>query len=826
MPAPASLTTHTLILPNGLHVVLCHAPRLKRCAAALRVAAGSHDVPQEWPGLAHFLEHLFFLGTERFPAAQNLMAFVQRHGGQVNASTRERTTDFFFELPPPVFADGLERLCEMLAHPRMAVDDQLREREVLHAEFIAWSRDEAARDQMKRLAPISMDHPLRWFHAGNRYSLLVPRASFQQALKDFYQRFYQAGQMTLSIAGPQPLAELKRLAERFGGLFAAGQRVEQRAPVPLMDGSFNGYAARDSRRTHLMFACEDLPDSADEAVGFLCFWLANAQAGGLIAALKARGWAETLTSEVMYQFQGQALINIEVALPAVFAGKRAPTDQPQSTVGGSLLAIKPAQPTVHDQVTALFFDWLMFFKTYYPALRTEYALLQQRRLDVGGALMLARHYSETPSRQAIPGLSDQGARALEALIDQLRADTFSPPLNPAKEADVPWRLPPANAFLHSAPLPAVICPPLTSLTFSDALPDSSGDGAVYLRWTLKNPAPALWQMLADSLKSLIDDAQQAGVSVAFTAYGNHWQLKVDGLTDPMPAVIEAVLKRLAQPDPTTLALYGQPSTEPRLIPIRQLLKTLPDHLMNRPSAKKPDTEQPLQSVWDNASWSGLALGFSLYQRNALLHAMSKTPGTPEKQILQPPSLPAGRRWHTEPSESSENAVLVFCPAPSHSSEDQARWRLLAHIVQTPFYQRLRVELQLGYAVFSGFRQIEGQSGILFGVQSPSATAEELAQHIEQFIEGMPALIASSDVAAERLAVVAQFDPAAMETVNAAQWWWNAHLAGFGDRALEDMKHYLSNFHEADLQAAFADLKRPDNARLYLSNRSSPGKSWR
>ena len=95
MPAPAHPHYLHLTLANGLRVSLRHAPRLKRCAAVLRVAAGSHDVPLAWPGLAHFLEHLLFLGTERFPTSEGLMAYVQRHGGQVNASTRERTTDFF-----------------------------------------------------------------------------------------------------------------------------------------------------------------------------------------------------------------------------------------------------------------------------------------------------------------------------------------------------------------------------------------------------------------------------------------------------------------------------------------------------------------------------------------------------------------------------------------------------------------------------------------------------------------------------------------------------------------------------------------------------------
>lgn len=147
MPAPTRPLPHTEILANGLRVTLRHVPGLKRSAAVLRVAAGSHDVPLAWPGLAHFLEHLLFLGTERFPTNEGLMAYVQRHGGQVNASTRERTTDFFFELPVPLFGAGLERLSDMLARPRMNLDDQRREREVLQAEFIAWSQDPTAQQQ-------------------------------------------------------------------------------------------------------------------------------------------------------------------------------------------------------------------------------------------------------------------------------------------------------------------------------------------------------------------------------------------------------------------------------------------------------------------------------------------------------------------------------------------------------------------------------------------------------------------------------------------------------------------------------------------------------
>ena len=214
MPAPPPIEYCTL--SNGLRVSLRSTAHLKRCAAALRVAAGSHDAAPAWPGLAHFLEHLFFLGTERFAAEDGLMRFVQRHGGQLNATTRERTTDYFFEVPVAAFADGLERLCDMLAKPRLALDEQRREREVLHAEFLAWARDATTQRQFALYQGLSPAHPLRGFHAGNRYTSAVPSAGFQQGLRNFYTRYYQAGQMTLSIAGPQPIADL-RCPDRLHG---------------------------------------------------------------------------------------------------------------------------------------------------------------------------------------------------------------------------------------------------------------------------------------------------------------------------------------------------------------------------------------------------------------------------------------------------------------------------------------------------------------------------------------------------------------------------------------------------------------------------------
>ncbi|MEX6666209.1 pyrroloquinoline quinone biosynthesis protein PqqF [Pseudomonas sp. W2-17] len=786
MPNPIS--QRSLTLPNGLNVVLVSAPRLKRCAAALRVAAGSHNVSTRWPGLAHFLEHLFFLGTERFADDEKLMAFVQRHGGQVNASTRERTTDFFFELPRAVFPDGLERLCEMLAHPRMTIADQLREREVLHAEFIAWSRDDASRDLLKRLQPLSALHPLRGFHAGNRFSLPVPRQAFQDALQDFYQRFYQAGQMTLSLAGRQSLNELEQLATQFGGYFAQGIRVEQQRPPALLTDAPKPIAEPDHRRMHLTFACEGLPAGQEQAAAFLRTWMNDGQPGGLVAELRDRGLIESLKAEVMYEFGGQAVIDTEVALAA-------------------------KTPEASSRVSAMVFSWLAFFKFHYRPLLEEYARLEQRRLAVSSALSLARYFSAEPDEA---GLSID---AVDALLNKLtpstllQAEAESPPYD---TSNVGWRLPEPNPFLKMTTPATAPTSHLPALTFSDALSDN-GEAALYLRWALATAQPTLARMLEESLKPLAAQANQAGVTLAFSSYGRFWQLKVSGLTEPLPAVLEQALSLLVQPDAQTLARYSAPANEPALIPIRQLLKTLPDHYLNNSVTEQTDN---LQRVWAETSWTGFATGFTPSARNLLSHAARLIPGLPE--LPAHATTPAsGTRWEIEPSESSETGLLIFYPTPSHSLDDEATWRLFAHLMQAPFYQRLRVELQLGYAVFSGFQQIAGHGGLLFGVQSPSASAEQLVAHVEAFIKSLPTLINAADLPAQVKILQDQLETADMEHPQAAELLWHAYLAGHGSDYGARLQHSLAHLQQAALLEAAHRLAHPDSARLCLSNRPGP-----
>ena len=803
MPALNHPRPNTETLPNGLRVTLRHAPNLKRCAAVLRVAAGSHDVPLAWPGLAHFLEHLLFLGTERFPAGQGLMAYVQGHGGQVNARTNERTTDFFFELPTQAFAGGLERLSDMLAHPRMSLDDQLREREVLHAEFVAWSQDAVAQQQLALFDGLSSTHPLRGFHAGNRDSLPVPQPEFQQALQDFHQRFYQAGQMTLSLAGPQTLDELREMAQRFGTGIAVGQRVPQQAPDALMNASQTIYQQTGERRLDLLFAFEALPESSPEALAFLCHWLNAKKSGGLVATLREQGLAASLKAAPLYQFAGQALLHIEFI-----------NAQSESVIRQTLL------------------DWLGFFASHqdWAGLREEYAAMLQHQQQVSGALQLAQGDSE----QLGTGLSAQGVLALKDILKKIGAvDNFSGE----------WQLPTPNPFLRSeTPAPnAGLIRGQTSkhrglrtfaqdrsrsrrenspMQFSSALPDNTDEGAIYLRWRLDfTPLASLESALENQLKPLREDAHQAGVDFSFSASGNEWLLKMTGRQAPMPTVLEHALKVLTTQEAGSS--QNEPPSAP-LMPIKQLLKALPG-LCLEPAADSGS----LQPLWSNARWEGLAVGLSSQTQAAMGLALSRVPGVAD-QPSSPPSINTQRLWTTVDTDSSEHALLLFCPTTTQDIADEAAWRLLAHLCQTPFYQRLRVDLQLGYAVFSALRQIHGQTGLLFGVQSPSVAPAGLLEHIEHFLSDLPGMIEGMDEAtftAQRQSLAKQFDLNALPAPQAAELLWQGKLAGHSSDYLERLPETILLIDRDALSGAAKRLNQALGGWRCLASGPSPSTFW-
>jgi len=758
--------TRHLTLANGLRLALRHAPHLTRAAAALRVHAGSHDAPPKWPGLAHFLEHLFFLGTPRFPLADGLMRYVQALGGQVNASTRERTTDFFFEVPPAALDGGLQRLCQMLAEPDLAIDRQRREREVIHAEFIAWSRNPQAQQQFALLQSVGANHPLRGFHAGNRYTLALQDPAFQRALAGFHERFYRGGQITLSLCGPQTLDALEQLGRQAASPFAPGEPVAQLPPPAL------------SAKPHTqLFAHDNLPNGAEQALELLLACLSDNRPGGWLDALRQRGWLQGFKAQMLYAYAGQVLWHIDLQLT------------PDASA---------------DEAWALLHGWFGFLRQLDPAqLNAEFRLLQQRRERSASPLELARRDS---AGQPFTAPDSQALHALQSLLAQL----------PCREQGQ-WQLPAIDPLLLDT-LPAAKANPLpAAVTFCDQLPAARQYAALYLRWhtpsALRLPLHAA---LERALRPLQQRCERASLQLQFSAAGEYWQLRCAGHPAAVLRAVELALASLRVPSPGSwLTPVNQ---APALIPIRALLERLPDAVLGTAAEPAPAGtlgQQVLEDAWQHSRWHGLSVGFDQTARDALGAVLQGCPGHAGK----PDAPPAwqGHRWHHAQVPGNEHALLLFCPLPARQ---QACGRLLAQLLQGPVYQRLRVELQLGYAVFSTFRQIEGVGGLLFGVQSPHTRHSEIIDHLWALLrQGVTLDPGARQVLAE------QFDAAAMANDDLAQWLWQTHLAVQGDE-LASLRASILSTQQTDLDELLDAMLDEQSPWLCLANAAAVAGPWR
>ena len=81
-------------------------------AAAMDVGVGSSSEPEELPGLAHFVEHMLFLGTDKYPREDEYTSFLEMHGGESNAFTAHEDTHYFFDVHHSQLDGALDRFAQ------------------------------------------------------------------------------------------------------------------------------------------------------------------------------------------------------------------------------------------------------------------------------------------------------------------------------------------------------------------------------------------------------------------------------------------------------------------------------------------------------------------------------------------------------------------------------------------------------------------------------------------------------------------------------------------------------------------------------------------
>ena len=307
-------------LPNGLRVLLVEDAASETAAACLSVAVGHCSDPTELPGLAHFCEHMVFLGSEKYPTEGAFFAFVKAHGGFANASTEDELTTFYLSvmvgkggrksgeddtkrvpaaaqgatagegpglatpaadsptLEPPAldipgsiprglapYYEALDRFAQFFISPLFTPSATAREVQAVNSEFKNALLNDTFRFNQLLKSAAAPGHPFRTFSLGNAASLwdrpTAEGIDVRAALLAFHGRHYSANQMALVLVAPAPLDDL---AAWVGALFGAVPNTN----APLAADAYAGLVPYGPAETARLFRI--VPVSESRAVRI--FW--------------------------------------------------------------------------------------------------------------------------------------------------------------------------------------------------------------------------------------------------------------------------------------------------------------------------------------------------------------------------------------------------------------------------------------------------------------------------------------------------------------------------------------------------------------------------
>jgi insulysin len=223
-------------LPNGLICLLISDMDSLISAAAMTVGCGQMDDPPEVQGLAHFLEHMVFLGSEKFPQEDEFDRYCAKHNGHSNAFTAMHGTTFYYELSHDGLEGSLDRFSGFFECPTFNESCSDREMKAVDSENSNNLQNGQAREHQLTRTTGARGHPWSMFGTGNYETLhTMPKesgVSITHHLQAFHKLHYSALNMRLAVVGRNHLDQLQEwVVKFFSGI--PSRPLPERAPNPL-----------------------------------------------------------------------------------------------------------------------------------------------------------------------------------------------------------------------------------------------------------------------------------------------------------------------------------------------------------------------------------------------------------------------------------------------------------------------------------------------------------------------------------------------------------------------------------------------------------------
>ncbi len=310
-----------ITLPNQIEIMLVSDPSTEKSAASLSVGVGLLQDPMTQQGMAHYLEHMLFLGTEDYPDTKGYSEFMTANGGSQNAYTWLDITNYMFSVNNDAVDEALDRFSDFFKAPMLYPEYTDKEKNAVNAEW-SMRREMDFFGQFKLARNLLGDHPANRFLIGNLESLGDKEGSQLHAeTVAFYERYYSANIMKVALLGNQSLDELEALArEHFSEIenqAIAEPEVTASIDFTEVGGKRIHYVPnQDVKQLRLEFIIDDNSDDfAVKPNQFISYLIGSEMPGTPAFLLKNSGMISSLNASASPTYYGNyGTLSIDVNL--------------------------------------------------------------------------------------------------------------------------------------------------------------------------------------------------------------------------------------------------------------------------------------------------------------------------------------------------------------------------------------------------------------------------------------------------------------------------------------------------------------------------------
>ena len=776
-----------LTLPNQLRVLLVSDSATDKSAAALSVYRGSFHEPDTRPGLAHFLEHMLFIGTEKYPQVDSFQQYITANGGSSNAYTALDHTNYFFDIKNSALAEGLDRFGHFFIDPLLSPEYVEREKNAVHSEYQMQIKDDGWRGYMVSKQALNPQHPGHRFTIG---SLDTLKGDVKADLDRWFAENYSADQMGLVVLSNASLDDLQALVEPLF-IKVPNRKIGPNDPdVPAytdeqLPAMITSQTQKNTVRLGVSFPIPStLPNYRTKPEQYISNMLGHEGQGSLHSLLTKRGWIESLGVGTQSFDRSTSLMSANFEL----------TNEGKNHV---------------PEIIGLLFAHIDMLKSVEPdewryaeqALVAELAFqFQERGSTVGFVYQMAPRLNEYPAEDllAAPYLMEGFKPELvKDLLSRMTSDNVLVELAmPDFQSSTvePWFEVPFAIAQGPVPLTAADNPPLSLPAANPFLPDNLSllepdDEAIAL--AIDQPGMQLWldtdvsfttpranisielavpgglvslrdtsmaslfaRLVNDELTQSTYPALLSGLGYQLSATASGFGIRISGYNDKQPEFLAFILDQL----------LTVPFAESRFNSIKQsLMRDLENAAKDKPYSQ---TLAALNNTLLSTSWpaqeqAALLADLTLadldtwrsqqFKRLGVrggLHGNVDTEDAEALAELLTTLLPLDRVDSTRPTvqqltqsadidlavDHNDAALLLYVQDPDDSFASRAKSALAGQLLRSPFFSSLRTDQQLGYVVSAGIRRMDTQSGNLFLVQSPSAGVTHLENAVIEFLQ--------------------------------------------------------------------------------------------